>query len=133
VAVLRLFGLAGAWLKPHAPDRFANYQTRMVREAQPRKHRFDQLVRIDHARRFQNIAVRFGAGARGEIPGKLVQSEDETIPLFPGTIKLAHVSHKHEQMAPKLGPRAAPPAGGALAGRGIHRAGATAGRGPAGR
>jgi hypothetical protein len=33
-AMLLVFGLARAWLKPHVPDRFANFQSRMVGEAQ---------------------------------------------------------------------------------------------------
>ncbi|MGD0262164.1 MAG: hypothetical protein ABSD29_20555 [Verrucomicrobiota bacterium] len=43
VAALLLLGLAGVWLQPRAPDRFANYQSRMVSEAQ-REYRMDLLT-----------------------------------------------------------------------------------------
>ena len=43
VAVLLLLGLAGAWLKPQPPDRFANYQSRMVSEAL-REYRMDLVT-----------------------------------------------------------------------------------------
>jgi hypothetical protein len=33
-AVLLVLGLAGAWLKPRVPDRFANFQSRMVGDVQ---------------------------------------------------------------------------------------------------
>ena len=33
-AVLLMLGLAGAWLRPRSPDRFANFQSRMVGAAQ---------------------------------------------------------------------------------------------------
>jgi hypothetical protein len=52
VAVLLLLGLAGAWLKPRAPDRFANYQSRMVSEAQ-REYRMDLVTKdMQQIRRF---------------------------------------------------------------------------------
>jgi hypothetical protein len=56
VAVLLLLGLAGAWLKPHTPDGFANYQSRMVSEAQ-REYRMD-LVTNDMKQVRQFMASR---------------------------------------------------------------------------
>jgi hypothetical protein len=56
VAVLLLLGLASAWLKPHRPDRFANYQSRMVSEAQ-RQYRMD-LVTNDMQQVRQFMASR---------------------------------------------------------------------------
>ena len=56
VAVLLLLGLAGAWLKPRTPDRFANYQSRMVSEAQ-REYRMD-LVTNDMQQIRQFMASR---------------------------------------------------------------------------
>jgi hypothetical protein len=56
VAVLLLLGLAGVWLKPGTPDRFANYQTRMVSEAL-REYRMD-LVTNDMRQIRQFMASR---------------------------------------------------------------------------
>jgi hypothetical protein len=42
-AVLLLLGLVFLWLKPHTPDRFADYQARMVSEAQ-REYRMDLVT-----------------------------------------------------------------------------------------
>jgi hypothetical protein len=55
-AALLLLGLAGAWLKPRAPDRFANYQGRMVSEAL-REYRMD-LVTNDMRQIRQFMASR---------------------------------------------------------------------------
>jgi hypothetical protein len=66
-AVLLLLGLAGAWLKPRAPDRFANYQSRMVGEAL-RDYRMD-LVTNDMQQIRQFMASR-GAPADYDVtPG----------------------------------------------------------------
>lgn len=52
VAVLLLLGLARAWLKPRTPDHFANYQSRMVSEAQ-REYRMDLVTNdMQQIRRF---------------------------------------------------------------------------------
>jgi len=56
VAVLLLLGLASAWLTPRRPDRFANYQSRMVSEAQ-RQYRMD-LVTNDMQQIRQFMASR---------------------------------------------------------------------------
>jgi hypothetical protein len=55
-AVVLLLGLAGMWLKPRAPDRFANYQDRMVSEAL-REYRMD-LVTNDMQQIRQFMAQR---------------------------------------------------------------------------
>ena len=54
--VLLLFGLAGVWLKPRAPDRFANYQARMVSQAL-REYRMDLVTNDMHQVR-QFMAAR---------------------------------------------------------------------------
>jgi hypothetical protein len=52
VAVLLLLGMVGFWLKPHGPDRFADYQARMVSEAQ-REYRMDLVTnQMQQIRRF---------------------------------------------------------------------------------
>ena len=56
LVVLLLLGLAGVWLKPPSPDRFANYQSRMVSEAQ-REYRMD-LVTNDMRQVRQFMASR---------------------------------------------------------------------------
>jgi hypothetical protein len=56
VAVLLLLGVAGVWLKPRVPDRFANYQARMVSQAL-REYRMD-LVTRDMQQLRQFMAVR---------------------------------------------------------------------------
>ena len=43
VAVLLLLAVAGVWLRPRTPDRFANYQSRMVSEAL-REYRMDLVT-----------------------------------------------------------------------------------------
>jgi len=55
-AVLLLLGLAGVWLTPRSPDRFANYQSRMVSEAL-REYRMD-LVTNDMQQIRQFMASR---------------------------------------------------------------------------
>ena len=60
-AVLLLLGLAGLWLKPASPDRFANFQARMVSTAL-REYRMD-LVTNDMRQLRQFIA---GKGAPAE-------------------------------------------------------------------
>jgi hypothetical protein len=42
-AVVLVLGLMGSWLRPRALDRFANYQSRMVSEAQ-REYRMDLVT-----------------------------------------------------------------------------------------
>jgi len=54
--VVLLLGLAGTWLKPRPDDRFANYQSRMVSEAQ-REYRMD-LVTNDMQQIRQFMASR---------------------------------------------------------------------------
>jgi len=56
LAVLLLLGLAGLWLKPRVPDRFANYQARMVSQAL-REYRMD-LVTQDMQQLRQFMAAR---------------------------------------------------------------------------
>jgi len=46
-ALLLLIGLTGVWLKPRVPDRFANYQTRMVSQA-IREYRMDLVTNDMH-------------------------------------------------------------------------------------
>ena len=46
-AVVFLLGLAGIWLKPRPADRFANFQSRMVSEAQ-REYRMDLVTNDMH-------------------------------------------------------------------------------------
>jgi len=58
--VLLLLGLAGAWLKPRTPDRFANYQTRMVSQVL-REYRMD-LVTND-MRQIRQFMAQRGAPA----------------------------------------------------------------------
>lgn len=55
-AVVLLLGLAGAWLKPRPANRFANYQSRVVSEAQ-REYRMD-LVTNDMRQIRQFMASR---------------------------------------------------------------------------
>jgi hypothetical protein len=55
-AVLLLLGLTGVWLKPRVPDRFANYQSRMVNQAL-REYRMD-LVTNDMRQIRQFMASR---------------------------------------------------------------------------
>ena len=55
-AVILLLGLAGAWLKPRPANRFANYQSRVVSEAQ-REYRMD-LVTNDMRQIRQFMASR---------------------------------------------------------------------------
>jgi len=69
-AVLLLLGLAGAWLKPRAPDRFANYQSRMVSEAQ-RQYRMD-LVTND-MRQIRQLMASRGAPADYDLTRGLEQ------------------------------------------------------------
>ena len=45
--VLLLIGLTGVWLKPRVPDRFANYQARMVSQAL-REYRMDLVTNDMH-------------------------------------------------------------------------------------
>ena len=59
-AVVFLLGLAGIWLKPRPADRFANFQSRMVSEAQ-REYRMD-LVTND-MRQIRQFMARRGAPA----------------------------------------------------------------------
>ena len=56
VAVVLLLAVAGVWLRPQAPDRFANYQSRMVSAAQ-REYRMD-LVTNDMRQIRQFMASR---------------------------------------------------------------------------
>jgi hypothetical protein len=58
--VVLLLGLAGTWLKPRPADRFANYQSRMVSEAQ-REYRMD-LVTND-MRQIRQFMANRGAPA----------------------------------------------------------------------
>ena len=46
-ALLLLIGLTGVWLKPRVPDRFANYQARMVSQA-IREYRMDLVTNDMH-------------------------------------------------------------------------------------
>jgi len=55
-AVLLLLGLYGVWLKPRTPDRFANYQARMVSQAL-REYRMDLVTNDMHQIR-QFMAAR---------------------------------------------------------------------------
>jgi uncharacterized membrane protein YbaN (DUF454 family) len=64
-AVLVLLGLAGVWLRPRVPDRFANYQTRMVSEAQ-REYSMD-LVTND-MRQIRQFMARHDAPADYDVP-----------------------------------------------------------------
>jgi hypothetical protein len=64
-AVLVLFGLAGMWLRPRVPDRFANYQTRMVSEVQ-REYAMD-LVTND-MRQIRQFMARHDAPADYDVP-----------------------------------------------------------------
>jgi hypothetical protein len=68
VAVLLLLGVAGVWLRPRIPDRFANYQSRMVSEAQ-REYRMD-LVTKDMQQIRQFMATR-GAPADYDVTSGL--------------------------------------------------------------
>lgn len=66
-AVVLLLGLAGIWLKPRPADQFANYESRMVSEAQ-REYRMD-LVTNDMRQIRQFMASR-GAPANYDVtPG----------------------------------------------------------------
>lgn len=66
-AVVLLLGLAGIWLNPRTPDRFANFESRMVGEAQ-REYRMD-LVTNDMRQIRQFMATR-GAPADYDVtPG----------------------------------------------------------------
>jgi hypothetical protein len=69
-AVVLLLGLAGAWLKPRPADRFANFQSRMVSEAQ-REYRMD-LVTNDMQQIRQFMASR-GAPADYDLTRGLAQ------------------------------------------------------------
>ena len=53
--MLLLLGLAGVWLRSSVPDRFANYQVRMVSEAQ-RGHTMGQSMS------FSRRVLHFDAG-----------------------------------------------------------------------
>ena len=64
-AVLLLLGLTGVWLKPRAPDGFANYQARVVSQAQ-REYRMDLVTNQMQSLR-QFMASR-GAPADYHVP-----------------------------------------------------------------
>jgi hypothetical protein len=64
-AVLLLLGLAAVWLRPSVPDRFANYQARMVSEAQ-REYTMD-LVTND-MRQVRQFVARHDAPANYYVP-----------------------------------------------------------------
>ncbi len=69
-AVLLLLGLAGAWLKPRVPDRFANYRSRVLGEAL-RQYRMD-IVTNDMQQVRQFLASR-GAPADYDLTRGLEQ------------------------------------------------------------
>ncbi len=69
-AVVLFIGLAGLWLKPRTPDRFADYQARMVRSAL-REYRMD-VVTNDMQQVRQFLAAR-GAPADYVVPRGLKQ------------------------------------------------------------
>ena len=63
--VLLMIGLAGVWLRPRVPDRFANYQTRMVSDAR-RQYSMD-LVTND-MREIRQYMARHDAPADYTVP-----------------------------------------------------------------
>jgi uncharacterized membrane protein YbaN (DUF454 family) len=67
VAVVLLLGLAGIWLKPRPADRFANYESRVVSEAQ-REYRMDVVT--NDMRQIRQFMASSGAPADYDVtPG----------------------------------------------------------------
>ena len=67
LAVLLLLGLAGVWLRPTGSNRFANYQSRMVGEAQ-RQYQMDVVT--NDMRQIRQFMVTSGAPADYDVtPG----------------------------------------------------------------
>ena len=63
-AVLLLLGLVAGWLKPRTPDRFANFQTRMVSQAL-REYRMD--LETNDMRQIRQFMAQRGAPADYEV------------------------------------------------------------------
>ncbi|MCX6930921.1 MAG: hypothetical protein NT154_48115 [Verrucomicrobia bacterium] len=68
VVLLLLLGLIGLWLKPGAPDRFANYQSRMVSQVQ-REYRMD--LETNDMRQIRQYMAKRGAPADYEVASGL--------------------------------------------------------------
>ena len=70
VAVLLLLGMAGAWLLPRSPNQFANYESRMVSEAQ-REYRMDVVT--NDMRQVRQFMASHGAPADYDVTRGLSQ------------------------------------------------------------